>query len=493
MNGSTGYAIWRDDDRNLALAVQQTADERWRVTNWQETPAHRGFAGDLARDLGRRGSQTAAILGGPEVTCTVTQLPLLRRRELTRAVTGWVARKEGGTPADWQVAWQPLAPRDRAVAEQQDVFLAYASQQAITEAVARGAAVGVRPGVMLPPQLVLDQFFRLAGPGREDLRVWNLVFVGDRFSFLCVANRASLLLSRPLPRDLSAGADPEEYLDRLVTEVERSVFFARQSEGSPQVDRVMVCGQPAIASALVARLQEAEEPAEAWDLATVLDPGAFPVTVDDYLLVAAAALAGQGVALNLAPAASRQLLGPVARRRTVLATTAAAAAVVPLLMIGGLVTARVQDSYLEAATARLEEATVQAETAAQVYARERLLRAREDYLAAYLSDRRDLDGVLRHIAGLTPPQVRYRDLQLVKRASHVHLYLVGESTAASVTEAQRAFMTFHAALGEAPQLRAIGEPRELEILDRDDAGNQRKTVRFALDYELVATPAGEEG
>ncbi len=492
MSKSTGYAIHRDEHRNLAVSVAPTGPESWRLTGWQETAAHRPLTGALGRAVGRHGDRTACLLPAADVTCTVTGMPRLGRRELARAAAGWVARKEGGAPADWQVYWR-AAPGAREDTEQQDVFLAYAPRTVVDAAVRGAAALTARPALMLPPPLVLDQLFRLAGPDHDELRVWNLVFVGETTSFLCVANHHSLLLSRPLPHDLSAGADAEEYLDRLVTEVERSVFFARQSEGSPQVDRVVICGDPAVAGRLTARLQdEAERTAMHWDLTAVIDPAGQEVAADDQLLLAAAALAGVGVPVNLAPAATRPLLGPTARRRLVLGAGAAALALLPLLVAGAVLTDHAQQRYLAEARARLTTATTQAELAAEIYDRERLLRAREDHVASYLAGRRDLAGALRHIAGLTPPEVRYRDLQLVRRADLVLLHLTGESTAGTLAAAQQAFMDFHAAMAGARQLRALGEPRELEIIEVDQEGRRRKTVRFAVDYELTIQPDQEE-
>jgi hypothetical protein len=342
--------------------------------------------------------------------------------------------------------------------------------------------------------MVLDQFFRLAGPDREDARVWNLVFLGRQRSFLCVANENGLLLARPLPEDLSDGADPDEYLGRLTTEIERSVFFARQSEGSPRVDRIVICGDRDRGQRLVERLQDDDtHAAEFWDLTGAVDPGDHDVDVDDQILLAMAALASAGATVNVAPAASRSLIGRVGGRRLGLAVATAAVAVVPLLTVGSVITDRVQETYLADARERLVVATELAEQAAAIYAREQALRARELYLDEYAGGRQDLDGVLLLIAGLTPPEVRYRDLQLTGGRGRVRLDLTGESTAPTVSEAQQAFMTFHAALGAAPQLRALGEPRELEILEVEEGDTRRKTVRFALNYELVAAPDRKDG
>jgi hypothetical protein len=488
----SGYALLQDDTRTLAAAVTATAPQRWRLTHWQDLAPGARPTGAVARELGRHGDRLAALVPATDVDCTVTTLPRLTGRELARAATGWVARKEGGTPEDWRVCWQAL-PAERPDASTQDVFLAYAPRPSVQAVQARAHAVGARPGIMLPPSLVLDQFFRLAGPDREGLRVWNLVFLGQEQSFLCVASERCLLLSRPLPRGATAGADKAEHLDRLVTEVERSVFFARQSAGTPTVDRLVVCGEPELAAQLVTRLQEGEHPAVRWDLGAVLDPGDHDLTADDQLLVAAAVLAAGRPTVNLAPPRRRQLLGAGGRRRLQLALATAAVAAVPVITGGSLLTDRVQERYLEDAQARLGRATERAEEAATYYARQRVLQRRQDILTSYVQERPDLAGVLRRIARLTPPEIRYRDLQVARRAGGLRLFLTGESAAASLAAAQRAFMTFHADLARAPQLEPRGEPRQLEIRDVDGQGRPRRAVHFALDFDLVTPPGPKDG
>lgn len=491
-NQVRGYAVARLGDTQAAVAVCSVGGDRWRVER-----RHHRASGALPpawlRDLKRAGDQVGWLLSEDDVTCAMTPLPRLRRRELSRACSGWVARKEGGQPADWIVSWRQLAA-GRTPDGRQNVYLAYAPREVISRHLNNAASLQIRPGLLLPPSLVLDQLFRRAGPDRESLKLWNLVFIGERTSIICVADRECLLLSRTLPRDLEAAIDDGEYLDRLVTEVDRSVFFARQTEGAAGVDRVVICGDPALAPRLAERLAEASGlTAVHWPLTEVIDPAGTTPTVDEQLLLAAAALAATGADYNLALIGGRRWLNPERRRRLTIAAGAAAVALVPILTVGALVTARVQDRYLSDARQRLVSATERAEAAAIIYERQHLLRAREQHLERFSTDRPDLAAALINLAAITPPQVRYRDLQVIDRADRVLLHLTAESTATSVTEAQRAFMTFHDALQASGFLQPLGEPRQLMIAEQEQDGSARKAVFFSLDYELLATVPAEEG
>jgi len=98
--------------------------------------------------------------------------------------------------------------------------------------------------------------YRRYGLKDESLEGWNIVFVGKDDHFLCVSTPSGMLITRPLPADLSEGENSEEYLDRLATEVDRSIFFARQTEFNPNIERIVVCGDSELAQNLVERLKD---------------------------------------------------------------------------------------------------------------------------------------------------------------------------------------------------------------------------------------------
>ncbi len=478
------YALAAMDGGYRAVAVRPVGEARWRVEHW-ERGASAPLPAGWVRELNASDGRVAWLLAEDDVTCAMTPLPRLNRRELNRAVAGWVARKEGGQPADWSLSWRQLGAA-REGDGRQNFYLAYAAKSVTDRESAAAAKLAVRPGLMLPPSLLLDQLFRRAGRDLDALKVWNLVFIGEHASILCVANRECLLLSRTLPRDVAAAVSDAEYLERLVVEVDRSGFFARQAEGVANVDRIVVCGEAGLAADLVAKLgADSATPVEHWPLTEIIDPRQHRPTATEQLLLAAAALAGETVDYNLAPARERRWLDAQSRRRVMLAVGTAAAALVPILSAGALVTSRVQQHYLEEARTRLAVASEHAESAAAIYERQRVLRAREEHLERFGAERPDLAAVLLHLAAVTPPQVRYRDLQIIAGQDRIRLHLTAESTAATVTEAQQAFLKFHGALGASAILRSLGEPRQLQITEQDQAGQVHKAVLFSLDFELA--------
>lgn len=486
-----GHAVAIVRDQWTAVSVTPTAPDRWRLERCERHSD--ALPSDLVRDLKRDPARLAWLLAADDVSMALTPLPRLRRRELARAVAGWVARKEGGDPNDWVLSWRVL-PDGLADDGRQEVYLAYAARSLIDREATAAQRLGLVPGVMLPPALLLDQLFRRVHRGPDAPRLWSLVFIGEHTSTICVANRACLLLARTLSRDLAEGLGDDEYVQRLVTEVDRSVFFARQTEGAAGVDRIVITGDEALAPRLQASLKERSELAsDLWPLTSVIDPMGHTVGADDQLLMAAAALACGEVAENLALASSRAWLGPQTRRRLLVAAGTAGVALIPLLAIGGLVTSRVQEHYLAGARERLVTATERAEVAAAVYERQRLLNARVAHLQRFTTERPDVAAVLAGLSAITPPEVRFRDLQVVDRGDRVLLHLSAESTAGTVTAAQQAFLTFHERLGASAYLRPIGEPRQLQITEQDQEGRARKAVIFSLDYELIGVRTAREG
>jgi hypothetical protein len=491
-NRTVSYAVAEKEGGYLAVSVHPIAAGRWRVEGWHRGSQKTIPAGQV-REINRAGDSVAWLVPEDDVSCVMTPLPRLGRREMIKAVSGWVARKEGGRPADWVASWRKIEEEQAADGRQQ-VYLAYAAHGVVARETTRAKALGVAPGWMLPPSLVLDQLFRRAVEDHDTLKVWSIVFVGEHSSILCVSNRRCMLLSRILPRDPAAEVSDSEYLQRLATEVDRSAFFARQTEGVSGLDRIVVCGDPQLARRFVDELVEtAELPALHWPLTDVIDPDGHHPSADEQILLAAAVLAGEGADYNLAAARDHGLLGARARRRLVFAAATAAAALVPLLTVGALITSRVQQQYLDDARGRIDTAIELAEGAAAVYERQKILSARVQHIDHFVMGRPDLPAVLLSLASVTPPQVRYRDLQVIERRDRTLLHLTAESTASTVTEAQRAFMAFHCALDTSAFLRPIGEPRQLQITERTEAGLAGKAVLFSLDYELVAEDAAREG
>jgi hypothetical protein len=492
MSNGIGYGLSRRGDEQRIVAVETAGSHGWRLAASHERAGDRAWPADLMRDLGRAGKRTAWILPEEDITCSQTAMPRLKSGELVRAIHGWVARQEGGAPEDWTVSWRTFSLQG-ARSEVQQVAMVYGHTADIDGHAAAAAGMGAEPGLMLPPSLVLDQFFRAAVPETASLNVWNIVFVGGRTNVLCVASQDGLLLTRPLPGNLSGG-DRDEYVERLATEVDRSVFFARQTAGSPQVDAIFVLGDPQLASALQTKLNATGSvPCRHWLLDAAVAGVGPDVDADAQLLIMAAALATTSPQHNLAPGARGGWLSEKARRRLLVAGGALAAGVVPLLIVGGLVTGRVQDSYLEQARNDLARATVRAERAAGVYERQRLLLAREEHLNRRAASPSALEAVLHDLAAAAPGAIRFRELQLLRRDDGLVLQLTGASRAGEVADAQAAFMAFQDAVAGLPTVRPLGEPRQLQIGEVDDKGSIEQAVVFTMECKLEPPVSGEGG
>lgn len=496
MKEQSGFAIQQHPDETTFLEVTASAADRWRVSAHETDHAGAGPSSGLAKSLAEAREQALWILPNDEVKTALATFPKLGRRELARALPGWIAREEGGAPEDWVLDSKAVAGQaGRAATEQQDIFLLYTSRRVVENTQARAADWKIPSPGLLPGFMILDQFFRNHGPESSTLGVWNLVFLGRRDNFMCISTREHPLLVRPLPADLSEGKDRLEYLGRLTTEVDRSVSFARQTENSPQVERIIVCGQSELAHDLVRHMeQEMATPAQVWDLQSHFE-GVYDRQDPDLLLpMAAAALAFGERQFNLGPKQRREWPGPRARRRILLGTGTAAAALVPLLLVGGLVTLKVQDAYLLEARGRLPEATANSIRAGDVYQAQRILLAREVRMNRFVAKSPDFQSVLLRIAALTPAEVVYDDLRIRERPDgRYFLQLEGTAVAGTAQQAQQAFLTLLASLNECDFMAGAGEPKQMKIAGAKRDNRPVKSTFFSLEYQLLPPRTREEG
>ncbi len=474
------------------MGVSPQGHGRWRIENLEQNQAAAGPSSTLASDLVKNPERLTMMVPGAEVRTSLISLPKLKKKEMGLAATGWVAREESAAHDEWCVSWREQ--RDDSKTDDKEtkkIFLLYAPREDVNQQLALAEQWGGKPHRMLPDYMVLDAMFRRYHQKAKDLAAWNIVFVGEEDHFLCVSTPAGLLLTRPLPANLSDGADADEYYERLATEVDRSIFFARQTEFNPDIQRIIVCGDAELAHGLMEKLkEETTVPAEYWNLGDCFEWEGGHLNSRLILPAMTAALALKKSPFNLLPKQSRSLLGPVARRRLVLAASTAAVAMVPILVAGGFVTTEVQDRYLDRARQQLDQARARAEEAAEIYTAQRVLLTKEDHIATFAQNDTDYAGVLLHLANLTPGQIIYRDLRL-KEANdgQLVLYLSGESKADTVVEAQQSFLDFQKALKSSGMLVAVGEPRKLVISTKAFKGVPVKKVEFSMEYrvELVTS------
>lgn len=494
VKNSRTYGILPRSEGSTLVEVQTVAADRWQLMAREESSTEAGSR-QLLQRMRDAEATVAWLLPNNEVKSFVATFPRLGRKESQRAISGWVAREEGGAPADWAVQWRALrGDHSGARADTQEIFLLYSAREFVDREVARAAEWGLKSQLMLPHYAVLAQFFRKYGPESGDLAGWNLVFLGHDESFLCISTRESLLLTRSLPVDLSEGADPNEYIGRLATEIDRSISFARQTEQNPDIQRVIVCGDQQRSEQLVSHMaHEISVPATFWNLDDHFEGVDFWEKPELRIVLIAAVLAGTGGEGSLGPQAGRQLLGRTGRRRALVGAGALCLGLVPLLVAGGWVTGRVQDTYLDRARSRMEQVADEARAAEQSYRTQRVLLARQQRIRRFLDKNPDYQTVLLRIADLTPREVVYRDLRIRETADgRIFLELEGAASAKTAAQAQRAFLDLRSALAGCEFLSG-GEPEQVELHGEGEAGRPPHSTVFAMEYQLLRPDMKREG
>ena len=484
MKKQTGFCL-QCDDGAVALAEVRPMQGSYRVEAFRRTSATTGPDRTLLNRLKRQRSPLTILARDGDINHGIITTPALRGKALRRAMAGSLARDEGGAPADWRLSFRTLAAAG-AAGDGTSHFVLYGKQERIDALVRDAEAWGVQPTAVLPEFLVLDQFYRAHGPGHAELPAWNLVFIGRQHHFLNIGTSEVPLLVRDLPADLSGGRDPDEYVARLATEIDRSLHFARQVEPAPQIERLIICGDPAICERLTARLSaDLAVAAVHWAIEDHFTWGPHQHEPDDLPLLMAAALNFGKPAYDLMPQRSPLRLGAEGRRHLKVASITAATVALPVLIGGGMVTARIQDGYLHDARGRINEAMVIAESAERVYQAQKVLLAREDQIAQLAGEKPDLEAVLLKLADLAPGQVVFSSLSVSERShSHFLLQVEGTSEAATAEEAQAAFLLFLSRLDSAEFLLRRSEPKLVRLLPGDGALRGRKTTVFHMDLIL---------
>lgn len=486
MKKRCGYSLSVDDGTLRVTGVAPAADTPYRIETVAGFAAPGADAAVDARLLAEPRLRVVQQLPDDQVHLMTAVMPALKSRALAAAVQGVVARQQGGRPGDWIARAMPLPAAGGRTKGTADYVVVYTPLDLAREKFADAQALGCRPLGQLPDYLALDELYRRHGLGDDEAGPWNLVHLGDEGRFLCVGDEHGLLFSRPLPEDLSGGAAREEYLERLVTEIERSTFFAQQAERSMIVGRFVVCGQPDLVDDLVERLAARTEagvrPWRAEELFTA-ESGLETWRYLPHLARAAAALHGPACEI-LPPGAKPHPLRAV-RRHAAVALAGFVTVAVPMLLVGGVLTARVQSEYLRRAADRTEELYERAGLAAADYLQNRALRDRQLNMDELADGQRDLAGLLSDLAERTPADVVYDGLELARDDSlGMRMTLRGQSLGRTGETAQEVFLGFHGGLASYERLVELREPVYLEISGVEDARRPRSRVAFTLEYAV---------
>jgi hypothetical protein len=487
IGAKNAYGLLLDGDAFLTACVgQESGDTPYRV-HWLRTMPVEGItASEPWRELQKQLKQTMLVVPSENATLVQASLPPLKSEEIRVGLLGLVLKLKGGEPEAWQLAHDRREGGEAGRNVHTGLGLELAN---LAPYLAPFEVTGARPRQALPGALILDQFLRGQLDGEEEGGAWNLVYVGKEEQQLVIGDAQGPRLMRSLPHDLSQGAEPEEYVERLSTEVERSNFFAQQGEASTRVQRILVCGDPALAEPLVAKLAQTDGLVAEWwrpEQLFAVDEGCASW---DVLMPLVAAVVGMGSAgLNIMPVSDDQNPGRRFRRQALGVIAVACLVLLPLLGGGGHSTRRVQRRTMDSQFSQIGEARVLAEEAARNYLRDQSLLARQARIESKDPHRVDLGGLLRDLSSRIPGEAHLTTIELKQdyRGGY-HLELHGECIGETAEKAQAEFLRLHRDMGASPTLDAEAEPTQLQIIGGKSGG---ATVTFTLRYALLEEVGG---
>jgi len=484
------FSLTLTDEQTHIVKLVPGEGSPYRI-EWIETmPAGEPLSARCQRQMARRGSRLFQVIPGGDAFLLITKLPRLKRKQTLSALGGVAVREKGQQPADWVIDYQelPERPGPGGKVMGQDLAMVFAEHKVVDRLYQAAMVRGLYPDGFVPSYLALDGLFRRHLPETAAGGAWNLVHLGFQERVLIVGDENGPLFSRPLPEDLSGGAETEEYLTRLQTEIERSNYFAQQAERSLVVQSIVVSGESILADSLAESIEESSElKVLRWQADDLFSwEGTEPGKIGTIPL-AAAAIAFAGADYDLRPLAARQRAGKPTRRYAALAASTAGLALAPILLAGGLWTTGVQREFLTTTQDRLDETRPRVEAAVVSYMHHLSLSDRQANLDRLEAGRPNLAALLRDVTSRTPRAITYTDLNLVqeKESEQFRLILSGQSVGADGVVAQTAFLLLLESLAECPQLLEVREPTHMEISGDEEDSPQQTRVVFTLEYQIT--------
>ncbi len=488
MSKTRGFSVRIQQETRVGIGLTRTGKASWLVDDLTVAAAAESLPAEFCRQVSEGKGGLTWVVPDDQVRAVLLTLPPLKGKELKRGVLGMAARQEKCKPEELVLSWRSLGSHNEPGAEPgQDLVSLVMSQEDRRDHLESAELMGIRPSCILPGYSILDQMFRLAGPPVPEGGAWTMVYLGGDENFLNISSSESLLLTRSLPVNLTEGQDEKEYFERLATEIDRSRFFIRQGTHNPEIQQIVVCGDPALAEPLVDHLNEnGAITAVHWAAEHLFSHHGDLVQTEYLIPLLAAALAMEKPLFNLSAGGRRKLLGARGQRRLILAGTAAAVGFVPMVLVGSLLTARIQETYLTRAKERLEVAKVEALDAAEIYKASRLLDNQELCLNWMEHQRLDVQELLSQLAGVTPDNVVFQNLRVWEGdEGKIKLQITGDSKGKSAEAAQASYLDFQKSLAGLKALEGFEEPRVLEIESIRKEGKVTPQTRFTLDLEIA--------
>ncbi|MBN2170462.1 MAG: PilN domain-containing protein [Candidatus Krumholzibacteriota bacterium] len=437
-----------------------------------------------------RSREVTLLLPNDKVLLLETRLPAaLKGKELEKAIVGLAHRERGRPAAGWELEWRPRRGQpERSPDGKREIVALLSENDLLRPLRERLAAWDVAPARVLPDALALDGLLRRELsrlPGVEP-GAWSVVYLGEDERFLLLGDEHDVLLYRRLPEDRSGGADPEQYQQRLLTEIDRSHMSVRQVRRDAHVGKVHLAGTDPLLAALKRALSgRGGLEVEAWEAERRFTQGGQAAPAKLLLLLAGASLGFETRTLHLKRPPRETVSVRTLRSWTVTAGLALSVIGLPLLAGGALWTRLVQERTLSEQSARIPAAAREARDAALGYLRHRAVLGREAVLDAHGAGAPDLAGMLADLALRTPQGVHLTGLGMERDEHGNHqLQLEGESRGASSATAQNAFLQLQSNLAHSRFLTGGSEPSHLEIRQGQGEETGLSIVRFRLEYRL---------
>ena len=437
-----------------------------------------------------RSREVTLLLPNEKVLLLEARLPeSLKGKELEKAILGLAHRERGRPAAGWEMEWRPrLGQPERSPDGKREIVALLSENDLLRPLRERLAAWDVEPARVLPDALALDGLLRRELsrlPGVEP-GAWSVVYIGEDERFLLLGDEHDALLYRRLPGDRSGGADPEQYQQRLLTEIERSHMSVRQVRREAHVRKVHLAGTDPVLEKLREGLSgRGGLEVAAWEAERRFTRGGQAAPASLLLMLAGASLGFEARTLTLKRPPRETVSARTLRNWSAAAALGLAVAGLPLLAGGALWTRLVQERTLAEQSARIPAAAREARDAALGYLRHRAVLGREAVLAAHGAGAPDLAGMLSDLALRTPAGVSLTGLGLERDDAGRHqLRIEGESRGASSAAAQNAFLRLRANLESSRHLTGGGEPSHLEIRQGQGEETGTSIVRFRLEYRL---------
>lgn len=495
MNKRVAYCLVPRDEFFQVLKLRSDGNGLDFVVEFCEESSLENMRVDLQREMAHSGKHQILLLPVASTHMLQAELPPLKNRDLRQALLGLIHKYKGMGDGGWVFDFRQrhLAQDSESSGDRKKYTGLFVEHHTIGKLQAALAASSIRPQRAMPSALALEGLLRDEIQSNEEPLdgAWNLVYLGTDEIFLIVGDAVGPLFFRELPQDLSGGADREEYVRRLFTEIERSNFFARQGEQSVQVRRVFLAGAPTLVEPLRQEL-EAVEGLESlhWRPESRFSINGEPAPWTHLLPLAGAASCLHPPTYNLIQRRDEDRPIRKLRGKAALAAGTVLLVILPLLIGGGYLTIQAQRDTLNTQRTQLDLSRQAARESARDYLLRRSLLARQKRLKSTADPAIDLGELCRDVALRIPAGVRLRELKLEKASrGGYRLNLNGECVGSPSSRAQAQFLALRSALAESPYLAGGEEPDDLKITSM--GGHTEDTsVAFTLEYKVRRSKSG---